>query len=112
MEYALQARQLFLPYQKDEGTQRLFLSVPTAGKEKANESLQIWKGLTKEIKTQHKAFQNFKQVRASVITHWLKQYNLREVQYRAGHKYVSSTEKYLANQVEDLRADIDRFHPN
>ncbi|WP_010424041.1 hypothetical protein [Anaerophaga thermohalophila] len=32
------------------------------------------------------------QIWASVITNWLKHYNLREVQCMAGHKYVSSTE--------------------
>lgn len=31
------------------------------------------------------------QIRASTITNWLKRYNLREVQYMTGHKYVSST---------------------
>lgn len=56
-------------------------------------------------------FINFKQVRTSVITHWLAQHNLRQVQYMAGHKYVSTTESYLVNQVEDLQADIDLFHP-
>jgi len=56
-------------------------------------------------------FINFKQVRTSVITHWLKIHNLRQVQYMAGHRFVSSTERYLVNQTEDLQADIDLFHP-
>jgi site-specific recombinase XerD len=47
-----------------------------------------------------------KQIRASVITHWLKLYNLREVQYRAGHRYVSSTEGYLINDLDDLQEAI------
>jgi len=111
MEYALQARQLFIPYQEDKETKRLFLSVPSAGQQKANDTLQIWKGLTNEIKSKNKQFINFKQVRTSVITHWLKQYNLRQVQYMAGHRYVSSTEGYLVNQMEDLQADIDQYHP-
>ena len=51
------------------------------------------------------------QIRASVITHWLKQYNLREVQYMAGHKHVHSTEAYQQNDTESLQQDIDRFHP-
>jgi len=68
-------------------------------------------GLTNEIKSKNKQFINFKQVRTSVITHWLKQYNLRQVQYMAGHRYISSTEAYLVNQMEDLQADIDQFHP-
>ncbi|MEM0941016.1 MAG: tyrosine-type recombinase/integrase [Bacteroidota bacterium] len=40
------------------------------------------------------------QIRASVITKWLKQYNLRKTQYLAGHKYISSTEAYQKNDLE------------
>ncbi len=29
----------------------------------------------------------------------------------AGHRYVSSTEKYQGNNVEDLQKDIDQFYP-
>lgn len=114
MEYHYTTRNELLTYQSDKTTQRLFLSVPTAGQQQANESLQIFKGLTNELKqstTKGTRFINFKQVRTSVITHWLKQYNLRQVQYMAGHRYVSSTESYLVNQTEDLQADIDQYHP-
>jgi len=54
---------------------------------------------------------NAKQVRASVITKWLKIYNLREVQYLAGHRYISSTESYLQNEVEGLKEELNQFHP-
>ena len=111
MEYQYTTRSELLNYQEDKGVKRLFLPVPSAGQQKANDTLQIWKGLTSEVKSEHKHFMNFKQVRTSVITHWLKQYNLRQVQYMAGHRYVSSTEGYLVNHVEDLQADIDQFHP-
>ena len=110
MEYQYTTRLEFLKYQEAE-TKRLFLSLPTAGQEKSNNSLQIWKSLSKAIKEQDRKFINFKQVRTSVITHWLKQYNLRQVQYMAGHRYISSTESYLVNQTEDLQKDIDNFHP-
>lgn len=112
MEYQYTTRNELLNYQQGE-TKRLFLAVPSAGKTKAsgNGNLQIWKGLSKELKNQQTKFINFKQVRTSVITHWLKQYNLRQVQYMAGHRYISSTESYLVNQTEDLKADIDAFHP-
>ncbi len=52
-----------------------------------------------------------KQLRTSVITHWLKNYNLREVQYMAGHRYVSSTEAYQINDLDDLIEDIGKYHP-
>lgn len=79
--------------------------------EKTNDCTNIWKRLSEEVRLYNKKFINFQQVRASVITHWLKQYNLRQVQYMAGHRYVSSTEAFLVNQIEDLQQDIDEFHP-
>lgn len=54
---------------------------------------------------------NAKQIRASVITKWLKIYNLREVQYLAGHKYISSTESFLENEIEGLQEEVQQFHP-
>jgi len=51
------------------------------------------------------------QIRASVITNWLQQYNLREVQYMAGHKYVSSTEHYRTDNLEDLQKELEKYHP-
>lgn len=54
---------------------------------------------------------NSKQIRASVITKWLRMYNLREVQYLAGHRYISSTESYLENQMEGLMEEVQQFHP-
>ena len=52
-----------------------------------------------------------KQIRASVITNWLKDYNLRQVQYFAGHKYVSSTERYQLNHLDNLQKRLEKFHP-
>lgn len=52
-----------------------------------------------------------KQLRASVIVNWLKDHNLREVQYMAGHRYVSSTERYLEGRMEDLQKRLDDLHP-
>jgi len=55
--------------------------------------------------------QNAKQIRASVITKWVKQYNLRKVQYLAGHRYISSTESYLQNDMEGLKEEVQQYHP-
>lgn len=51
------------------------------------------------------------QIRQSVITEWLKEKGLRQVQYIAGHRYVSSTERYLTTNLEDLREALNRHHP-
>jgi len=52
-----------------------------------------------------------KQIRASVITYWLKNHNLRQVQYMAGHKYVSSTERYQLNNLDKLQSKLEKYHP-
>ncbi len=52
-----------------------------------------------------------KQIRASVITYWLKNHNLRQVQYMAGHRWVSSTERYQLNNLDSLQNKLDKYHP-
>jgi integrase/recombinase XerD len=51
------------------------------------------------------------QIRQSVITEWLKEKDLRTVQYMAGHRYVSSTERYKSNNLEDLKDALSKHHP-
>jgi site-specific recombinase XerD len=63
------------------------------------------------LRTINSRVKNFDQLRASVITAWLKQYDLRKVQYLAGHKYVSSTEEYKANNIDELQDDVTKYHP-
>jgi integrase/recombinase XerD len=55
--------------------------------------------------------QNAKHIRSSVITKWLKVHNLRQVQYLAGHRYISSTESYLENDVDKLMDEVNQYHP-
>jgi integrase/recombinase XerD len=52
-----------------------------------------------------------RQLRQSIIAHWLTKYNLRKVQYLAGHRYVSSTEWYKGNNLEALKREVDIYHP-
>lgn len=54
---------------------------------------------------------NAMQLRQSVIALWLKERNLRVVQYMAGHRYVSSTERYKTTNLEDLKEALAKFHP-
>jgi len=68
--------------------------------------------LMQRLRKQEPVLKTADQIRASVITHWLKQHNLREVQYMAGHRNIHSTESYQRNDTEGLRIDIDRFHPS
>lgn len=51
-------------------------------------------------------FKSLQQIRQSVITEWLKTHGLRKAQYMAGHRYVSSTERYDVHQIEGLKTAI------
>lgn len=94
-------------------SEAFFLPVPASGKTivTGTNGIHLWKRLSEELRKNNPRFINFKQVRTSVITHWLGSHNLRMVQYMAGHKYVSTTEAYRINQVEDLQADIEKYYP-
>jgi site-specific recombinase XerD len=116
MEYQLQTRKELLTYcskERQETEKRLFLPVPASGQKVTtdNNAINVWKRLGQDIKAISPRFINFQQVRNSVITHWLRQHNLRQVQYMAGHKYVSSTEAFKVNNIEELQEDINKFHP-
>lgn len=52
-------------------------------------------------------------IRQSVIYNWLnlKNYPLSDVQIMAGHKYPSSTEKYLSKDMESRRRLINKYYP-
>ena len=105
MEYTLQVRQAILVASKKE-TDLLFVSQGSSLK------LQdVLQKLMQHLHKQNKEVKSLKQLRTSVITHWLKTYNLRQTQYMAGHRYVSSTEAYLINDLEDLQEDINKYHP-
>ncbi len=85
---------------------QLFISIN--GSENVKNSLLH---LFKAIQKTNPEIQNPKQIRASVITNWLKNYNLRQVQYMAGHKYVSSTERYQLNNLDNLQSKLEKYHP-
>lgn len=85
---------------------QLFISTGTGSK--LQNTMQK---LMAELRQQNKNLESLDQIRASLITAWLKQYNKRKVQYMAGHKYVSSTEAYEASNIDALQEDIQRFYP-
>lgn len=105
MEYTLQIREGILKLNNKE-SEKLFVS---AGE--SDRFSNIMQKLMQKLNKQNSRITSTNQIRASVITHWLKNLNLREVQYMAGHRYVSSTESYLINDLDDLQEDISKFHP-
>jgi integrase/recombinase XerD len=85
---------------------QLFISIN--GSENIKNSLLH---LFKAIKKTYPDITSAEQIRKSVIVNWLKHYNLRQVQYMAGHKYVSSTERYQTNNLENLQSKLEKLHP-
>ena len=67
--------------------------------------------ILKKLKHINHKVENTHQLRASVIVDWLSKYNLREVQVMAGHKYISTTEKYLQEDLKQLQEVINNYHP-
>jgi len=104
-DYVLQARPKILKESKQQ-TNKLLVS-PSGGTLVSNFIAR----LMIRVKEINPSVKNANQVRASVITKWLKSYNLREVQYLAGHRYISSTENYLQNDMEGLAEEINKYHP-
>ncbi|MFK7033385.1 tyrosine-type recombinase/integrase [Flavobacterium oreochromis] len=71
----------------------------------------VLKKLSDELKLINYNYQNAIQIRNSVIVNWLKIHNLRKTQYLAGHRYISSTERYQQDNLEELHEMINTFHP-
>lgn len=105
MEYTLKTRQEILKLNNKQ-SEMLFVS---AGESEHFRS--IINKLIKKLNKQSSKVTSVLQIRTSVITHWLKLHNLRQVQYMAGHRYVSSTEAFFVNDLDDLQEDIAKFHP-
>lgn len=68
-------------------------------------------GILRNLKKINHKVTNVNHLRASVIVNWLGQFNIRKVQYLAGHKYISSTENYKQNNLESLQEAVNEFHP-
>ena len=105
MEYVHQTRVSLLAITEKESSQ---LFIGTGVKDNSKHLIH---SLVTQLKRVNPRINNLAQIRASVITHWIRNYNLREVQYRAGHRYISSTERYKLNDIESMREGINKFHP-
>lgn len=102
-EYVSQIRPQILG-KSGQRTDRLFVSIEGGSKLRLHFLMGI-------LRNQNAKIEKADQIRASVIVKWLRQYNLRQTQYFAGHRFISSTEAYLPNDMEGLTEEINRFHP-
>jgi integrase/recombinase XerD len=105
MEYMEKTRAEFLQL-TGRRTDRLFTSTGSS-----DSFSNIMGYLVRRLRQINNRVQSAQQLKASVIVHWLKLYNLRQVQYLAGHRYVSSTEGFLVNEMEEMSGDIEKYHP-
>lgn len=87
-------------------TEKLFISV-SGSTNLAN----TFTKLLHVLKKQQPKLTSLTQIRANVISHWLKLYDKRKVQHMAGHRYVSSTEPYEQLNMEDLKEEIEKYYP-
>ncbi len=102
-EYIEQIRPQFL---NSSISEQLFIS------SKGNEHIMnVLRKLMATLRKLHPEVKNLTQLRSSVIAEWLKDKDVRIVQYMAGHKRVSSTERYQAINLEDLQEQLNKFHP-
>jgi integrase/recombinase XerD len=67
--------------------------------------------ITEELKGINPIIKNAQHIRASVIFHWLKMYDKRQVQYMIGHKWISSTERYEQQNLDSLTDLLMKHHP-
>lgn len=92
--------QHYLSTQKKEDDKLFFIHMKTA--------LMCLLSILKKMDTRVK---DANQLRSSVIVNWLKQHNIRQVQYMAGHRHISSTERYKQEDLQDLQKQLELFHP-
>lgn len=67
--------------------------------------------LFRRIKNLYPRITSCKIIRATVIAEWLKTIDIRKVQYMAGHRYVSSTERYNVMNLQELKDSLNKYHP-
>jgi site-specific recombinase XerD len=65
----------------------------------------------RRLKKYFPGIKNTFDLRNSVITGWTKNHNLRQVQYMAGHRLLTSTEKYRQDTLEGLQRAVENYHP-
>lgn len=112
IQYLQNIRPQFLDYHREE-SQQLFLPLPKTGNARTDSlnMMGVIKPLTRQVRSLAPGLTRLAQIRASVITYWIKNYGLRKTQYLAGHKHINSTENYLPNDLESLSEDITKFNP-
>lgn len=93
---------------KEKGTDSVYLFVSKGKCINAENSLYE---MLEVLKRKHATLKNFLHIRTSLISHWIKEKNIREVQHQAGHKTIVGTEAYKTVDLQDLQDSLALFHP-
>jgi len=92
-----------------KSTNKLFFTLGVGeGKKRVENVISI---LRIHLKNSDPKFRSFQQIRQSRITLWIEEHGLRKAQYMAGHRYVSSTERYRTDHDKTLRKELNIHHP-
>ena len=79
-------------------------------KSEKTEFSSVTGSILKKLKKQSEVTSLY-QIRISRIALWLKQYNLRETQYKAGYKSLQSLEAFDRDALEELKEAVEKYHP-
>ena len=73
--------------------------------------IEMVRELMEELRDQYPEMKSFQKIRMSLITHWVDEKNIREVQYMAGHASIYSTQRYLKVNLQELQEQLKKYHP-
>ena len=105
-KYLLKTRTALLNYKTKRTSEKLFIS-KGSGQQLSN----TMRHLLKQLRKQNPKIKSLYQIRRSVITIWLQTEEVRSVQYKSGHKYLSSTQSYQQTNIQSLQEQIENLHP-
>lgn len=112
MHYQQNIRPLLLEHYTHETDLLFLLSAKPNCTVKPQQSYNnIFNTLKTQIQSINPGLTNLMQLRVSVITQNIQTHGLRKAQYFAGHRYTSSTENYLPNDISKLTNDMEVFNP-
>ena len=104
LEYMEEARPYLSKKDKGKNPEKLYFG-------SIDQLHSITARILKAMKQNNQKVKGCTSLRTSIIINWLKEHSLRKVQYMAGHRYISSTEKYLQDDIEKLHEIVNNFHP-
>lgn len=91
---------------KEKETDKFFLSKGTG--DYLHNSITL---LLKDLKRNFPQVEDLRHIRGSVITNWQKNEGIMEAMVKAGHRYISSTQRYQTNKYEELQDQLKTLHP-